>query len=153
MKPFRSKREKLGASNWRIQFLRGGLRPVGVTSVACVRASLLHSVRESPREDAILPLVTRHGALGGARGAEVQSVVPFGAQVLRPSESGSTLSNTVESRARCASPSRARFVRRSGGGRNRPAPFQLGLLARVWGTAIDAHRPVATTFGISRDPS
>lgn len=84
MKPFRSKREKLGASNWRIQFLRGGLRPVGVTSVACVRASLLHSVRESPREDAILPLVTRHGALGGARGAEVQSVVPFGAQVLRP---------------------------------------------------------------------
>ena len=45
--------------------MRGGLRPVGVTSVACVRASLLHSVRESPREDAILPLVTRHGALGG----------------------------------------------------------------------------------------
>ncbi len=37
---------------------------MGVTSVACVRASLLHSVRESPREDAILPLVTRHGALG-----------------------------------------------------------------------------------------
>lgn len=154
MKPFRSKREKLEASNREIQLPRVGLRSSGETPGRLRPVRPRHVVpSEFAREDAILPLVGRHGALGGARGARRESVVPNSARSSRASEPGSTLSNRVESRAGSASPARARFGRRVGSGRNRLASIPFGLLAWDSGTAIDTHRPVAVMFGISRDPS